>query len=52
MARRLPWTGRLWLRRHRSHGPARLNTTISVGLGDPTARGILAVCPCGKVGAW
>lgn len=51
-SRPLPWRVSLWIWRHRTHGPIRLNRHISVPGFDPGALGILASCPCGKVGAW
>lgn len=50
--RRLPLSVRWWLWRHRDHGTAYVNTTLSVPSWDPSARGILTRCPCGSVGAW
>lgn len=48
----LPWRVRWWLRRHRKHGLAHVNTMITVPSFDPSALGILAECPCGKDGVW
>lgn len=50
--RRLPLRVRWWLWRHRKHGTPRINDAISVPGFDPSALGILTVCPCGKIGAW
>lgn len=52
MSKRLPLGVRLWLWRHRRHGTCGVNTNISVPMWDPSAKGILTECSCGKSGAW
>lgn len=49
---KLPIFVRWWLWLHRRHGTPHINRHISVPSWDPTARGILVKCPCGKSGGW
>lgn len=48
MSRKVPWTIQWHLRLHRKHRLTHYNDTISVPSWDPSARGILADCSCGK----